>query len=671
MEHPKTNMGEKAITLRRMPNRRRLGAGAMFLLAAGALALFSSGSQAGWGKGSGNSAAGVSHGRVSAAIEPGSIAMGEAAILVVQISGEQAGQPALNPVDGLRFYSMGRSSQYQSINGRVSATTSYLFQVQAERAGDFVIPPVEATIGGKIRKSKPVTLRVAQEASRHSRRNVLPSSNRLSQNGASNYTGDDIKKGQLMSWEEGKPAFLRVLPRAGRAYVGELLPMEIKAYFHQGIQATLRTLPVIQGGAFACRELKDKPEQTQEILDGIPYNVLTWYTAMSAVKEGEHPVSAELDAILGIPEQSRRRSPFGRGLFDDDFFSGFFQNTREELVKLTNPRLKISVLPLPKLARPKDFSGAVGRFKLSATATPQKSMVGDPITIKMCIKGTGNFARVSTPVLNVNKDWKTYRPSASFKALNSAGYTGEKSFEQAIIPMNRSIKTVPPVTFSYFDTEKEQYVTLKTKAIPLTLTAGTARPPATAKAVGNVNESEEPVQAEGKGSGNKNLAPIHVAMGPTVKSLRPLVENPWFIGAQGFPVGAIFLGLFFSRRQKKRSNDPGIIRKKQVKQKVSDSIRKMDRAITAHDANAFFDACRAASQEQLGEIWGQAPHSITLAEIKHHLGDHVTGIAKVFEKADAAVYSGESFGPEKLQKFRDMVVRELKDLNHAQPAPHH
>ena len=656
MDHPRTNMGAKAITL-----RRALMTGAMFLLAAGAVAFFSSGSQAGWGKGSGNRAAGTSHGRVSSAIEPENIAMGEAAILVIQVSGEQAGPPALSPVDGLRFYSMGRSSQYQSINGRVSATTSYLFQVQPEHPGNFVIPPVQADIDGRIQKSGPVTLQVAQGASRHSKRNTLPSPRQSSQSGASINTGSQIKKGQLLSWEEGKPAFLRVLPRAGRAYVGELLPMEIKAYFHQGIQATLRSLPVIAGGAFACGQLKDKPGQTQEVLDGVPYNVLTWYAATSAVKEGEHPVSVELDVTLGIPEQSRRRNPFGRGLFDDDFFNGFFQNIRQESVKLTNPRLRIRVLPLPKMGRPEKFYGAVGRFKMTATATPRKAMVGDPITVKMTIKGTGNFDRVSTPLLNTNKEWKTYRPSASFKPLNNTGYTGEKYFEQAIIPMSSVIKNIPPITFSYFDTEKEKYVTLKTKAIPLTLTAGQVDPSITANGAGKKTEPEKSVPAGGNNPGTNDLAPIHVAMGPTVKSLRPLVENPWFIGAQGFPVGAIFLGLFFSRRQKKRSNDPGIIRKKQVKQKVSDAIRKMDRAITAHDGTAFFDACRAASQEKLGEIWGQAPHSITLAEIKHHLGDNVTGMAEVFEKADAAAYSGQSFGPEELQKFRDLVVRELKD----------
>ena len=664
MKHPQTNMeknlmGEKVITSRRMIMA------AAILLAAGIMAFFSSGSQAGWGKGNGNNTAGVSRSPISAAIEPERIAMGEAAILVVQVSGEQAGPPELMAVDGLRFYAMGRSSQYQSINGRVSATTSYLFQVQPDYAGNFVIPPIQADIGGNVQKSEPVTLRVAKGASRHKRGNALPSSRQPTQSRAASKTGGHIKKGQLMSWEEGKPAFLRVLPRSGRAYVGELLPMEIKAYFHQGIQASLRAVPVITGGAFACRELKDKPTQTEEIMDGIPYNVLTWHTAMSAIKEGEHPVSAELNATLGIPEQSRRHSPFGRSWFDDDFFNGLFQNIREESVKLTNPRLKIRVLPLPKMGRPKDFSGAVGQFKFSATATPRKTMVGDPITIRMQIKGTGNFDRVSTPALKMDEGWKTYRPSASFKPLGRAGYTGQKSFEQAVIPMNNDIKTIPPIAFSYFDTEKEKYITLKTNPIPLTLTAAHEHPspPATANATQTLPAFKQPVQADGKSAQNNDLAPIRVAMGTSVENLRPLVENPWFMGAQGLPIGAVFLGLFFSRRQKRRLNHPGLIREKRVKQKINRTLRKMDQAITAHDVPGFFNACRAASQARLGEIWGQTPDSITLAEIKHRLADDGKGMATVFENADAAAYSGQLFSATELQKLRDLVVHELKNLN--------
>ncbi len=648
--------GEKVITVRRV-----LLAGAMFLMAAGAVAILSGGSHAGWGTRTAQKAS-TTHSRISAAIEPETVALGEAAILVVQVSGEDAGPPQLSAVDGLRFYSMGRSSQYQSINGRVFATTSYLFQVQAEHQGDFVIPPVAAEINGTLQKSEPVTLRVAKGIAPRSSGNAPPSYSRPSHRNAPSGNSGTVQRGELMSWEEGKPAFLRVLPRKGKAYVGELLPLEIKAYFRQGVRATLRTLPTIEGGAFAFSDLGNKPEQTEEVMDGVPYNVLTWYTAVSAVKEGDHPVTVELDATLGIPERSRRPSPFGRSLFDDDFFNGFFQNVREEPVKLANPRLKIRVLPLPKTGQPKNFNGAVGHFSLSASATPRKAVVGDPITVKMRITGSGNFDRVGTPVLDVGKEWKTYRPSASFDPSDTAGYTGEKSFEEAVIPMDSSISCVPPVTFSYFDTDKEAYVTLRTKEIPLTLAPAENQPRVSAKATSPADAPGEPAQKTG--THNNGLAPLHVAMGTGVRSLRPIVENPWFLGAQGFPMGVLFMGLFFGHRRKRRLNDPGIIQKKQVKQKVNQSIKRMDRAIKGHDTAAFFDACRAASQERLGEIWGQKPESITSAEIKNRLGDKAEGMATVFEKADAAAYSGQRFGPEELRKLRDLVVCELDNLEH-------
>jgi hypothetical protein len=234
--------------------------------------------------------------------------------------------------------------------------------------------------------------------------------------------------------------------------------------------------------------------------------------------------------------------------------------------------------------------------------------------------------------------------------------------------MSMDIKNIPPITFSYFNTEKEKYVTLRTEEIPLILTAEKkgAGPSTGAKTAGKIHESEKPVGDEGNNPPRNDLAPIQVAMGSTVKSLRPLFENPWFMGAQGFPIGAIFLGLFFSRRQKTRLNNPGFMRKKQVNQKVNQAIQKMGRAITAHDATAFFNACRTASQERLGELWGQEPDSITLAEIKQHLGDNGEGMARVFENADAAAYSGRSFSPEELRKLRDLVVHELKNLNHSQ-----
>ncbi|MBC8176076.1 MAG: protein BatD [Deltaproteobacteria bacterium] len=621
-------------------------AGTCFMVAACAFILFAGSAQ---GKGPA--------GGISARLEPQQITLGDAAVLAVNISGEQTGPPSISPVDGLRFFPMGQSSQYQSINGKTSSTVSYLYQVQAEGSGNYTIPPVRARINGQVRKTEPISLRVSGSGGSRSlgATRLPPSAPNIAKQTATS---------SFRAGEDNQITFLRVTPSKYRSYVGELVPVRIEAFFRQGLQARLNSFPVLSNNAFACQGLNKKPTQTEEIVDGVPFAVLTWHTAMSAVKEGEHPVSAELDATLIIPQTSRRRNRvFGNSMFNDDFFNNFFNTTREETVKLTSSRQKMRVLPLPKAGRPENFSGAVGRFKLWASASLKSCMVGDPITLKMTVKGDGNFDRVSSPLLTSTDQWKTYTPISSFKPADSSGYKGKKRFEQAIIPLDASINKVPPLTFSYFDTRKEKYVTLRTRPIKVKITADTRQ--ARVSSAKNSDGNKPPIQSSDSSGLNKNpngLAPIHVGLGPVTASLTPIFENPWFIGTQGIPLGALFIGLFLGRRNRRLSNDPAILKQKHVKQKINKSIKEMDRTIAGHDVPGFFSACRCTVQERLGEIWSQAPESITLAEVKDRLSKNAAGVRHVFENADAVAYSGQTFNQEELKKFRDLIIKELKNL---------
>jgi len=621
-------------------------AGTCFLVVACALIIF-----AGSARGKGPA------GDISARLEPQEIALGGAAMLVVHISGEQTGPPSISPVDGLRFFPMGQSSQYQSINGKISSTVSYLYQVQAEDSGNYTIPPVRANINGQIKKTEPIGLRVSGPGrSRSSSATPLPppAPNVAGQAGTSNHRPD----------EENQIAFLRVTPSKYRSYVGELVPMEIKAFFRQGLQATLNSFPVVSNNAFACQGLSKKPMQTEEIIDAVPYAVLTWHTAMSAVKEGEYPVSAELDATLIIPQTSRRRHPtFGSSMFDDNFFNNFFNTTKKEAVKLTSSRQKMRVLPLPKAGRPKNFNGAVGQFKLWASASLKSCMVGDPITLNITVRGDGNFDRVSSPLLTSPKGWKTYTPTASFKPADSSGYKGKKRFEQAIIPLEASIKKIPPVEFSYFNTKLEKYITLRTKPIKIKIQPDAIQvKESSPKDVSRKASLAGTSDSSGSIKTPSGLAPIHVGLGPVVTNLRPVLSSPWFVGAQGIPLGFLFVGLFLGRRNRRLSNDPALLKKKYVKQKIGKSIKEMDRTIAGHDVPGFFTACRYTAQERLGEVWCQTPESITLVEVKERLSEKAAGIRHVFENADAAAYSGQTFSQEELKKFRDLVIKELKNL---------
>jgi len=600
----------------------------------------------------------VPAGDISARLEPQQIALGDAAVLAVHISGEQTGPPSISPVDGLRFFPMGQSSQYHSINGKISSTVSYLYQVQAEDSGNYTIPPVRANINGQIKKTKPIVLRVSGPGrSKSSSATPLPppAPKVARQAGTSSFRPG----------EENQIAFLRITPSKYRSYVGELVPIEIKAFFRQGLQASLNSLPVVSNNAFACQGLSKKPTQTEEIIDGVPHAVLTWHTSISAVKEGKYPVSAELDVTLIIPQTSLERHPaFGSSMFDDDFFNNFFNTTRKEAVKLTSSRQKMRVLPLPRSGRPKNFSGAVGRFKLWASASLKSCMVGDPITLEMTVKGDGNFDRVSSPLITSPKGWKTYTPTASFKPAVSSGYKGKKRFEQAIIPLEASIKKIPPVEFSYFNTSSEKYITLRTKPIKIKITPDSLQ--AKESSPKDVSRKASLAGTSDSSSSMKTssgLAPIHVGLGPVVTNLRPVFSNPWFIGAQGIPLGFLFVGLFLGRRNRRLTDDPALLKNKYVKQKVGKSIKEMDRAIADHDVPGFFNACRIAAQERLGEVWSQASESITLVEVKERLAEKAAGIRHVFENADAVAYSGQTFSQEELRQCRDLVVKELKNLD--------
>ena len=81
------------------------------------------------------------------------------------------------------------------------------------------------------------------------------------------------------------------------------------------------------------------------------------------------------------------------------------------------------------------------------------------MTLKLKITGSGNFDRVNAPALEKSDVWKTYKPSAKFEAEDSAGYSGTKTFEQALVPTQSGKLQIPALAFSFFDPQTRQYVT--------------------------------------------------------------------------------------------------------------------------------------------------------------------------------------------------------------------
>jgi hypothetical protein len=587
---------------------------------------------------------------ISATLEPSHIAAGEAAQLTVTVIGGAGDEPALPRVDGLEFAPMGQTSEYQSINGATTASSIYTYLVTATRAGKFTIPALKIGRGSSAETTQPLVLRVTGTGSAIAPGGRLQPAPALP---APTVPGADDD--QAVS-NNGQQAFLRLVTPKRKLHVGELVPVQIKAYFRGGVQAAINGLPALSSDAFTLNSLEDKPVQTQEEIDGQPYAVLTWTTALCAVKAGDYSLSLDLPVLLTVREEaSQPRGLFGDASFDDSFFDSFLGNSVEKQVTLTSEPDAQSVLALPGANRPADFSGALGQFTVAAEASPDHVTAGDPITLRLTVTGRGNFDRVSSGLLHNSPDWKSYKPVARFAPADSIGSQGTKTFEQAVVPLQAGHLKIPPLSFSYFDPEAARYVTRTTTPLAIDV-APAANTPA------SVSAANPSAPAPAGNADRPDFAPNRLEPGQFTSTLRPLFLQPWFLTANVLAwvgLAAVFYSL---RRHARRTGDPRIARARQAERAIHDQLAVMDSAMEHAETAAFFAAARRALQQRLAERWGLPPETITLTEINARLNGEADGIRPVFQMADQVAYSHENLPAGDLAGWKRILTEQLKQL---------
>jgi hypothetical protein len=602
--------------------------------------------------------------QVTAELKPNTFTVGESARFIITVKGADSADSDMPTTEGLSFSNPARTHSRQMVFQGLSTkevfletTMSFAFMVEADKAGDYIIGPVRINADGKAYATEPVQFRVLPGQSTRSQA-------RGNSSGAGGVAGISPDGG-----EEKDFSFMRIMPKTERIYSGQVVPFTLKAYFRSGQRVTLKSAPRLSGEDFLLQSLDEDPRQQQERLNGTVYTSLTWQGTLSAVKEGEAPLTVEMDAEVLVRSRSRSRgNPFGSSLLSDPFFADILGNYTRRDIKIASQEKKISVLDLPTENRPDDFSGAIGTFSLAVAASPLNGKVGDPITLKMQLNGSGNFALVQAPSLTENKGWKVYPAgSGTVKALGNG--KGEKSFEQALIPIEQGLTAVPPVRFSYFDPKAEEYVTLASDPISLSLQAKdnqTASPPRTF--VGPVSQAVQ--QGGKKDASRKNpaasqaalhLAPLKPELGQLVPSIQPLYQKLWFQFFMVVGLLCLFAALVLHLRQRRLARDPSILRRKEVAGRLAEHYEGMRKALPVEDQEAFHQHCRAAIQERTGEVWGLAPETVTLADLEQRLPDE-SPLRTVFSRLEQSGYAGEQLAQADLEEILQTTRNELDKL---------
>ncbi len=356
---------------------------------------------------------------VTAVLSNSETAVGEMVELQIKVTGPGDAQPPEEiSIDGLEIHATGQSRQFEIHNFSTSSSVTYNYTILPLRAGRFTIPPQTVRAGGSLLRTPELTLNVADAPGRSSA--ARPSRGTQSQS----VRASDLVFAEL------------VVPKK-TAYVGEVVPVQIRMGFDPRVRPRLIEPPEITGQGFTAQKLQESG-QNSETINGRPYDVVTYKTAIAAARAGKFevgPVKAKAQVLVPRARNAprpRSRSPFDLFDLNDPFSDPFFSNPFAQMgerreVEIKSEPVALEVKPLPPKAPP-SFSGAIGNFTMSTDANPKSLQVGDPITVTTAISGRGNFDRVNAPVVEDERGWHKYPPSSKFKQDDEVGISATKTF---------------------------------------------------------------------------------------------------------------------------------------------------------------------------------------------------------------------------------------------------
>jgi BatD DUF11 like domain len=577
--------------------------------------------------------------------------VGETVELQIKVTGPGDAQPPEEiSVDGLEIHSTGTSRQFEIHNFSTSSSVTYNYTILPLRAGRFTIPPQTVHAGGKILRTPELALNVADAPGQQ----TTTRPGRSTRNQTTN--ASDLVFAEL------------IVPKK-TAYVGEIVPVQIRMGFDARVHPRLTEPPDITGQGFTAQKLQQS-SQNLETINGRAFEVVTFKTAIAAARAGKFeigPVKAKAQVVVPRRRSApRSRSPFDLFDLDDPFSDPFFSNPfagfgERRDIDITSDPVSLEVKSLPPNAPP-SFSGAIGTFTMATDAKPKSVQVGDPITVTTTISGRGNFDRVNAPSLEDEHGWHKYPPSSKFKQDDEVGISGTKSFEMVISP-NENKQTLPVLAFSYFDPAKEQYVTLHSDPIAITVQGGAAAPavaaqqPASSPATANRGRLPVP-------NSNKPQDILYQLTEPSrsVASFEPLYMRRAFWIAQSLPLAALFVFAGWKIRRA-RLDDREARRLAALQHEAAELMHRLRRD-DASPREYYAEASRvvrlkAALASRRRDIDPNAVDAQIAAETFNLDTDSRDRLRRLFEQNDEWQYSGTHNGPGKISPENRRDVLEL------------
>ncbi|MEI7508759.1 MAG: BatD family protein [Flavobacterium sp.] len=325
------------------------------------------------------------------------------------------------------------------INGRSSFQKSYTYVLLPLKKGNLVIRQAIIEINGQQYKTLPVKINVTDAIKQPNDPNESASvraDNNL-------YLVADISK--------------------TNPYVNEPITVVYKLYFSYNIGITnWRELNKPKYNDFWSQNIDIKNLVAEEgMFKGERYRyVVLRKTVLYPQKAGKleiEPLSLDIDCQV----------PRGR--------PNFFGQVQvvEDSKRVSAGSKVIAVKPLPEAGKPKDFSGAVGKFNFKVTPSRTGLKFGESLNLNVSVTGTGNLKLFGLPKPEVPSTLEMYDPEHSENVTTPlTGMTGSIADKYTIIPQSKGNFPIKPMHFTYFDLSSGTYKTITSPSIMLNVLDG-------------------------------------------------------------------------------------------------------------------------------------------------------------------------------------------------------
>ncbi len=548
---------------------------------------------------------------VTAVVDRTRIGPDETIELTVSVTGGE-GEVDMSPIRDFKVLSSGTGASIQIINGQMSKETNYAYRLIPLKQGRLVIPPLTVTVDNTTSQTAAIVVTVSPN----------------------------------MPEKAGAPdVFAEGIISNSSPYDGEPVVYTFRLYHAVQIANARFQKPEFAG--FTAKELENSRKDYRTVKNGRDFNVTDISFLLVPVGPGQKTIDPTVLSCDLVMRQNVRRNPFG--LLDDPFFG---QNRLEPRIIRTEP-LNIAVRALPSHDGKGTFSGLVGTFQIRSNVDKDTLKVGESATLSVTISGTGNILDAAAPDMAIPDAFRSYQdtPQETIQPGEN-GYSGEKVFRTALVPLKAGQYTLDPVELTYFDATAGQYQTLSTA--PISVTVHPSGDGETVQSVSSPDLTVKPLKKTVEFTG-RDILPLKEDMKAleTQQAMSPV----WF-GVFLLVPGLLCLGIKMYLSRTTQTDDPASLMARRADQALADACRP------DAPAETFLTCLSRSVISILLAKAGVRGESLTYAEAKTILlsigfsEEDARAGASLLERIDSARFSGREMD----SGSRERLLSETREL---------